>query len=82
MCWVRPEREVTHFGASRITPEGAHLRNPAFDVTPAKYVSAIITERGMIRAIPARHSFLFGVGARSAQSKHPGHVCQPATLAT
>jgi len=46
----RPEREVTHVGASRITPEGAHIRNPAFDVTPAKYVSAIITERGIARA--------------------------------
>ena len=45
----RPEREVTHVGASRITPEGARIRNPAFDVTPAKYVSAIITERGIAR---------------------------------
>jgi methylthioribose-1-phosphate isomerase len=45
----RPEREVTHVGASRITPEGVHIRNPAFDVTPAKYVSAIITERGIAR---------------------------------
>jgi methylthioribose-1-phosphate isomerase len=45
----RPEREVTHVGPSRITPEGARIRNPAFDVTPAKYVSAIITERGIAR---------------------------------
>jgi methylthioribose-1-phosphate isomerase len=46
----RTEREVTHIGASRLTPDGAHIRNPAFDVTPAKYVTAIITERGIARA--------------------------------
>src|SRR5215203_2912168 len=46
----RPVREVTHVGGSRITPVGASIRNPAFDVTPAKFVSAIITERGIARA--------------------------------
>jgi methylthioribose-1-phosphate isomerase len=46
----RDGREVTHVGANRLTPEGARIRNPAFDVTPAKYVSAIITERGVARA--------------------------------
>jgi methylthioribose-1-phosphate isomerase len=46
----RSEREVTHIGTSRMTPDGAHVRNPAFDVTPAKYVTAIITERGIARA--------------------------------
>ena len=43
----RNDREVTHVGAARLTPEGARIRNPAFDVTPAKYVTAIITERGI-----------------------------------
>ena len=46
----RSDREVTHIGPSRLTPEGARVRNPAFDVTPAKYVTAIITERGVARA--------------------------------
>jgi methylthioribose-1-phosphate isomerase len=46
----RNGREVTHVGSSRLTPEGVHIRNPAFDVTPAKYVTAIITERGIARA--------------------------------
>ncbi len=45
----RPEREVTHVGSSRLTPVGASIRNPAFDVTPAKFVTAIITERGIAR---------------------------------
>jgi methylthioribose-1-phosphate isomerase len=45
----RNDREVTHVGPSRLTPEGARVRNPAFDVTPARYVTAIITERGIAR---------------------------------
>jgi methylthioribose-1-phosphate isomerase len=45
----RNAREVTHVGPSRLTPGGAKVRNPAFDVTPAKYVTAIITERGIAR---------------------------------
>jgi methylthioribose-1-phosphate isomerase len=46
----RNAREVTHVGSARVAPAGARIRNPAFDVTPAKYVSAIITERGIARA--------------------------------
>jgi methylthioribose-1-phosphate isomerase len=46
----RPAREVTHVGGARITPEGAKIRNPAFDVTPHAFVAAIITERGLCRA--------------------------------
>jgi methylthioribose-1-phosphate isomerase len=46
----RPSREVTHVGSSQLTPLGALIRNPAFDVTPSKYVTAIITERGIARA--------------------------------
>jgi methylthioribose-1-phosphate isomerase len=46
----RPDREVTHVGSNRLTPAGARIRNPAFDVTPSKYVTAIITEVGIARA--------------------------------
>ena len=45
----RNEREVTHVGGTRMTPTGAQIRNPAFDVTPARFVTAIITERGIAR---------------------------------
>jgi methylthioribose-1-phosphate isomerase len=45
----RDQREVTHFGSSRLTPEGAHIRNPAFDVTPARYITGIITEKGIFK---------------------------------
>jgi methylthioribose-1-phosphate isomerase len=34
-------------GNNQLAPEGAHVRNPSFDVTPAKYITAIITERGV-----------------------------------
>jgi methylthioribose-1-phosphate isomerase len=46
----RNPREVTHMGPTRLTPEAARVRNPAFDVTPSKYVTAIITENGIARA--------------------------------
>src|SRR6187455_1086488 len=45
----RDRREVSHLGSSRLTPEGAHIRNPAFDVTPYRYIAGIITERGILR---------------------------------
>src|SRR5437868_14087329 len=46
----RSSREVTHIAGKAIAPEGVRVENPAFDVTPAKYVTAIITERGVARA--------------------------------
>lgn len=46
----RSAREVTHHGGKQLTPHGVGIENPAFDVTPAKYVTAIITERGVLRA--------------------------------
>jgi methylthioribose-1-phosphate isomerase len=43
----RDPREVTHvFGKVQIAPEGVKAANPAFDVTPARYITAIITEKG------------------------------------
>ncbi len=46
----RSAREVTHVGAIRIAPEGVKVENPAFDVTPHRYIAAIITERGVAKA--------------------------------
>ena len=43
----RPDDEVTHANGVRLAPEGVPVYNPAFDVTPAEYVAAIITERGI-----------------------------------
>jgi len=46
----RSSREVTHVGDKQIAPDGVRVENPAFDVTPARYVTAIITERGIAKA--------------------------------
>jgi methylthioribose-1-phosphate isomerase len=46
----RPAHEVTHFAGQRVAPEGTRARNPAFDVTPHRYVTAIVTERGVARS--------------------------------
>lgn len=46
----RDHREVTHIGNQRITPELVDVINPAFDVTPADLVTAIITDRGIAKA--------------------------------
>jgi methylthioribose-1-phosphate isomerase len=46
----RNAREVTHLGEQRLAPEGIAVYNPAFDVTPARLISAIITEYGVARA--------------------------------
>jgi methylthioribose-1-phosphate isomerase len=46
----RDEREVRMINGMEITPKKTRALHPAFDVTPAKYISAIITEKGVIRA--------------------------------
>ncbi|HLJ28740.1 MAG TPA: S-methyl-5-thioribose-1-phosphate isomerase [Candidatus Angelobacter sp.] len=46
----RSPKEVTHHGGKQMAPDGALVENPAFDVTPAAYVTAIVTERGIARA--------------------------------
>jgi methylthioribose-1-phosphate isomerase len=46
----RASSEVTHLFGMAVAPEGTEVQNPAFDVTPHRYVTAIITERGVARA--------------------------------
>ncbi len=45
----RPAAEVTHVFGVPVAPEGIRVENPAFDVTPYRYVTAIVTERGVAR---------------------------------
>ncbi len=45
----RNPEEVTHIQGVPVAPEGTKVANPAFDVTPHNYISAIITERGIIK---------------------------------
>jgi len=56
----RDPTEVTHVGGVSIAPEGVAVYNPAFDVTPHRYVTGIVTEEGVI-APP------FGPGLRKAK---------------
>jgi methylthioribose-1-phosphate isomerase len=46
----RAETEVTEMFGVRVAPAGARVENPAFDVTPNKYITAIVTERGVASA--------------------------------
>ncbi|MEA2568086.1 MAG: methylthioribose-phosphate isomerase [Acidobacteriota bacterium] len=46
----RSADEVTSIGGKSIAPDGISVRHPAFDVTPARLISAIITDRGVLRA--------------------------------
>src|ERR1700678_3224807 len=46
----RNKKEVSHIADKQMVPDGVEIETPAFDVTPAKYVAAIITERGIARA--------------------------------
>jgi methylthioribose-1-phosphate isomerase len=46
----RPAAEVTHVFGVPVAPEGIQIQNPAFDVTPNRYVTGIITERGVAQA--------------------------------
>lgn len=62
----RNAREVTHLGPSRLAPEGARVRNPAFDVTPSRFIAGIITERGILR--PPYETSLARAVAASAPS--------------
>jgi len=58
----RSPDEVTVCGGARTAPQGVGVRNPAFDVTPAALVTAIITDRGVFR--PPYRETLFGAAGR------------------
>jgi methylthioribose-1-phosphate isomerase len=62
----RDPDEVTHVRGQRVAPPGVRAAHPAFDVTPARYVGAIITEAGLIRAP-------YAPGLRAAVAAAAGH---------
>jgi methylthioribose-1-phosphate isomerase len=64
----RDAREVTHIGPTRIAAEGASVRNPAFDVTPSRLVTAIVTERGVFRA-PYQETLARGAALGNEESR-------------
>jgi methylthioribose-1-phosphate isomerase len=64
----RAASEVTHVFGVSIAPEGIGVENPAFDVTPNRYVTAIITERGVARP-PDRESLRRLAGGAAAEQR-------------
>ena len=63
----RAAEEVTHLAGRRVAPVGVGVRNPAFDVTPARYLTAIITDRGVARPPFAQSLRRLALQGRSAQ---------------
>jgi methylthioribose-1-phosphate isomerase len=61
----RSATEVTDINGSRMAPEGIHVRHPAFDVTPARLITAIITDRGVLR--PPYEDSIRATGAEVAR---------------
>ena len=51
----RASQEITHGFGKQTAPEGVHVYNPAFDVTPATLIAAIITEKGLIQPVDEAH---------------------------
>ena len=62
----RDPREVTHWRDLRIAPEGISVLNPAFDVTPHRYIAGIITEKGLLKP-PFIRSIREALGERGAR---------------
>jgi len=72
----RSAREITHLGSTRLAPEGAGIWNPAFDVTPARLIAGIITEKGIARApfersLPALFGSLGASGSSGSEHADP-----------
>ncbi|TXT37188.1 MAG: methylthioribose-1-phosphate isomerase [Planctomycetota bacterium] len=60
----RSATEITHGCGRQTVPDGVDVYNPAFDVTPAELITAIITERGIIRPVTPE-------SIREMLAKHP-----------
>jgi len=67
----RKSEEVTSFRGVQTAPDGTHVANPAFDVTPARLITAIVTENGIVRAP-------FSEGLRAAVAAQSTTPIQPA----
>ena len=66
----RSAEEVTHLRGRRIAPEGVSAAHPAFDVTPSRYVTAIITEQG-VHTPPFEPALRAAVGAAETARRAP-----------
>jgi methylthioribose-1-phosphate isomerase len=73
----RPTREVTHVFDRQIAPSGVRVANPAFDVTPAELVTAIVTERGVARQPLARSLARLVAGPGEVREPRPERKPEP-----
>jgi len=73
----RPAREVTHVFDRQIAPSGVRVANPAFDVTPAELVTAIVTERGVARQPLARALARLVAGPGETREPRPERKPEP-----
>ena len=72
----RNAEEITNGMGRRTAPDGVQVYNPAFDVTPAEYIAALITEKGIIRPVDTE-TIGRQIGALSGERQTPGPVqCQ------
>jgi S-methyl-5-thioribose-1-phosphate isomerase len=62
----RAEHELLYLDTHRIAPDHAHAKNPAFDITPAKYITAFITERGIIKPTELQKLSEYSVSTRKS----------------
>jgi len=69
----RNAKEVTHIAGKQMAPDGVGVENPAFDVTPAKYVAAIVTDKGVARA-PYSESLRALVGQEAEECSSAGQM--------
>jgi len=67
---LRGAEEVTVVEGARIAPEGVAVANPAFDVTPSRFITAIVTERGVVRP-PFDVGLAVALAAEAPASRHP-----------
>jgi methylthioribose-1-phosphate isomerase len=77
----RPSDEVTHLAGRRIAPEGVRAAHPAFDVTPARYVTGIITEQG-VHYPPFEPALRAAVAAADATRRNAGSEADAARPAS
>ena len=80
----RAAREVTHVGGVQVTPNGVAIQNPAFDVTPARYITAIVTERGVLRSpysrVHSRHGRLAAAAGTGPGLARPSFIPIPPSV--
>ena len=70
----RAESEVLEWNGAPIAPPGTRARNFAFDVTPARYITGFVTDRGVLRPAELRAARRAGKGGTASRSGRAGRT--------